>query len=119
MSEWYAQKPQEQKYNIPYEDGKLWSLKELAAYLGLSYNALYGRIAKGWPPERWGEPMQQRRPPGGTPVETAEYTDVELLELYWQFAGQDNELTMLADFMGSDTEAASAQIVRWKAQGRI
>ena len=114
-----AQKPWEQRYNIPYEDGKLWSLKDLAAHLGISYDALYGRIARGWPPERWGESMQKRRPSGEAPVEIAEYTDAELLELYWQFAGQPNELTMLADFMGSDEEAASAKIVQWKREGRI
>lgn len=115
MSGQAAPRPWGKKQNIPYEDGKLWSLKDLAAHLGISYSALYSRIDRGWPPERWGEPAQERRPP----AEIEEYTDADLLELYQQFAGQYNELTMLADFMGSDTEAASEKIVQWKAQGRI
>jgi hypothetical protein len=39
--------------------GTLTSVMELSARLGISYSALYGRIQKGWPEERWSEPLNR------------------------------------------------------------
>jgi hypothetical protein len=39
--------------------GTLTSVMELSARLGISYSALYGRIQKGWPEERWSEPLHR------------------------------------------------------------
>lgn len=114
------------KATILYE-GKLWSRSDLAEHLGLSASVLNGRIARGWPPERWGEPVQiemrnHKEPQPMTPLDMANhksYTDEELWETYQFFRGQSNELTVLADFMCSDATAASEQIVKWKREGRI
>ena len=114
------------KATIPYK-GKMWSRSDLAEHLGLTPSLLNGRIARGWPPERWGEPVQiemrnHREPVPLTPLEMANhksYTDEELWETYQFFRGQGNELTMLADFMGADAEADSAKIVNWKREGRL
>jgi len=39
--------------------GKVYgSIAELAEALGMKYKTLYTRIASGWPPERWAEPVR-------------------------------------------------------------
>ena len=116
----------EKRATIPYE-GEMWSRTDLAEHLGVSENLLSGRISRGWPPERWAEPVRgecrnHKEPVPLTPLERANqraYTDDELWTVHQFFREQDNELTMLADFMGSDAEAASAKIVNWKREGRI
>ena len=116
----------QKRKTIPY-NGEMWSRTDLAEHLGVNENLLSGRISRGWPPERWAEPVKvenrihkEHKPL--TPLERANYKaykDDELWTVYQFFRGQDNELTMLADFMGSDAGSASAKIVNWKREGRL
>ena len=116
----------QKRKTIPYE-GEMWSRTDLAEHLGITSGLLNSRISRGVPPALWAEPVKvenrnHKEPVPLTPLERANhkaYTDDELWTVYQFFRGQGNELTMLADFMGSDAEAASAKIVNWKREGRI
>lgn len=39
--------------------GVLTTLTELSERLGISYSVLHGRIRRGWPEHRWGEPVHK------------------------------------------------------------
>ena len=106
----------------------MWCLSDLAEHCHVSITTMQKRVEK-LPPELWAEPLRKtrnRKPkPKVKQLTAAErklrrpYTEDELLELYSDFRGASDELQRLADFMVSDVEAASTQIVKWKVEGRI
>lgn len=40
-------------------DGRKWCATDLAEHLGVARHVLYGRIGRGWPPERWAQPADK------------------------------------------------------------
>lgn len=109
----------------------MWSLTDLADYLGLSMGTMKKRI-KRYPPERWAEPVQpsQSRKQKPKPIEakrlTAEeiermsgYSDSELFELYQRFRDTHGALRQLADFMASNTKMARMRVMQWQKEGRL
>ena len=119
------------KFNIPYE-GEMWSLTDLADYLGLELQTLKKRV-KVYPAERWAEPVKQSQSRKQKPkkYETDErytpseldrmkgYSDWELFQLYRRFRDEPGALRRLADFMASDTRTAKKKVLQWQQEGRL